>query len=123
MNTVNQFPLAYTKFLDLVQSAQAMPLFPRLEPVEERILNQLAIQWNASPASPCVNFYQALEALAESSPKTLQRRLNKLADKGLIAFRPIEGDRRGRWIEPTPLARQYFTQLGHCLQLASRLLQ
>ena len=120
MNTFNQFPLAYTKFLDLVQSAQAMPLFPRLEASEERILNQLAVQWNLAPR---ITVCQAMEAAAEASPKTFQRRLAKLADKGLIAFQNEAGDKRGRCIVPTPLANQYFTQLGHCLQMASRLLQ
>ena len=120
MNALNQFPLAYTKFLDLVQSAQAMPLFPRLEPSEERMLNQLALQWNFGPQ---VSMCQAMEASAEASPKTFQRRLAKLAEKGLIAFKTEAGDKRGRCIVSTPVANQYFTQLGHCLQMASRILQ
>lgn len=120
MNSFNQFPLAYTKFLDLVHNAQSMPLFPRLDPGEERILNQLAVQWHVSPK---VSLCQAMEACAEASPKTFQRRLSKLAEKGLIAFHPAAGDKRGRSISPTALANQYFTQMGHCLQMASRLLQ
>lgn len=120
MNSFNQFPLAYTKFLDLVQSARAMPLFPRLEPSEERILNQLAVQWHFEPK---VTLCQALEASPEASPKTFQKRLAKLAEKGLISFQDQGDDKRGRCIVPTPLANQYFTQLGHCLQMASRLLQ
>ena len=121
MNTVNQFPLAYTRFLDLVHNAQSMPLFPRLEPSEERILNVLAVQWNSS--GPRVSLCQAMAASSEASPKTFQRRLAKLEEKGLIAFQSVAEDKRGRYIVPTPLANQYFTQLGHCLQMASRLLQ
>ena len=120
MNSFNQFPMAYIKFLDLVQSKKAMPLFPRLEPSEERILNQLAVQWNLGLR---LTICQAKVASAQACPKTFQRHLGKLAEKGLITFQNQGADQRGRCILPTPLANQYFTQMGHCLQMASRILQ
>lgn len=38
--------IAYLKFLNLVQALREMPAFPSIDPIEERLLNQLATAWH-----------------------------------------------------------------------------
>jgi DNA-binding MarR family transcriptional regulator len=52
------------------------------------------------------------------SSTTAHRRLKSLRKKGVIALVPDDADNRVKHVTPTPMATQYFSQLGQCLNQA-----
>lgn len=107
----------YLRFLNLVSAVRALPSFPSLDAVEERVLNGLAAIW-ASGAK--VTVLEAMRLTPDASPSTVHRRLKQLQDKGLIELRADSTDNRVRFIEPTDAANAWFARLGQCLNLAAR---
>ena len=107
----------YTKFLNLVQAIRDLPAFPPLDPLEERLLNQLASQWHAGQR---VTVLEAMQMSADVSAATVHRRLKTLRKKGMLALNEHETDSRIRFIVPTALTTKYFAKMGQCLDLALR---
>lgn len=107
----------YLRFLNLVSAVRALPAFPGLDAVEERVLNGLAAIW-ATGAT--VTVLEAMRLTPDASPSTVHRRLKQLQEKGLILLREDESDNRVRIIEPTVAANAWFAKLGQCLNLAAR---
>ncbi len=108
-------PLAYVKFLNLVEAVRQLPGLPELDVVEERILGFLARSWGAGQR---VSVVEAMNSLPELSPSTVQRRLKALRAKGMVALQADEFDSRYKYIETTELANRYFTALGQCIRKA-----
>lgn len=107
----------YLRFLNLVSAVRALPAFPSLDAVEERVLNGLAAVWATGGQ---VTVLEAMRLTPDSSPSTVHRRLKQLQDKGLITLRADGGDNRVRYIEPTDAAHAWFAKLGQCLNLATK---
>lgn len=47
MTKQTKHSLAYLRFLNLMEAIRGLPTHPALDPVEERLLNQLAASWHA----------------------------------------------------------------------------
>ena len=107
----------YTKFLNLIQAIRDLPAFPALDPLEERLLNQLASQWHAGAR---VTVLEAMQMSVDVSPATVHRRLKTLRKKGMLASDEHETDSRIRYIVPTALTTKYFAKMGECMGLALR---
>ena len=101
-------------FINLARAIRSLPGLPRLDPVEERLLNELAASWYAGLR---VTVTDAAALLAEGSARTTYRRLHALRQKGMIDLRTDEDDQRLRYVVPTRLAIDYFDSLG---QLVAR---
>ena len=117
MNKIQTQSSTYTKFLKLVEAIRDLPAFPRLDPQEERLLNQHASQWHAGER---VTVLEAMQMSADVSAATVHRRLKTLRQKGMLALREHETDNRIRYIVPTALTTKYFAKMGQCLDLALR---
>ncbi len=107
----------YLRFLNLANAVRGLPGIPVLDAVEERVLNALAAVWATGAA---VTVLDAMQLAPDTSPSTVHRRLKGLQEKGLIQLSEGKGDARVRLIKPTPLATDYFTKLGQCLDRAAR---
>ena len=107
----------YAKFLNLVQAIRELPTFPKLDPLEERLLTQLASQWHVGVR---ITVLEAMQMSADVSAATVHRRLKTLRQKGMIALAEHETDNRIRYIVPTDLTTKYFAKMGQCLDLALR---
>jgi DNA-binding HxlR family transcriptional regulator len=107
----------YTKFLKLVQAIRDLPTFPALDPVEERLLNQLAGKWHVGEE---VTVLQAMQMSPDVSSATVHRRLKTLRQKGMLTLTGHETDNRIRYIAPTELTNKYFAKMGQCLDMALR---
>lgn len=105
----------YLRFLKLVQAVRSLPEFPELDPVEERLLNLFATVWHTDRK---ITVLQAMSLSDDVSSTTAHRRLKSLRKKGVIALVSDEADNRIKYVMPTPMANQYFTQLGQCLDQA-----
>jgi Fe2+ or Zn2+ uptake regulation protein len=107
----------YLRFLNLVSAVRALPAFPSMDAVEERVLNGLAAIWATGTS---VTVLEAMHLTPDASPSTVHRRLKQLQEKGLIRLRAAESDSRVRLIEPTAAANAWFAQLGQCMNAAAR---
>ncbi len=105
----------YLRFLNLVQAVRSLPDFPALDPVEERLLNLFAAVWHSGKQ---ITVLQAMGMSTDVSSTTAHRRLKSLRKKGVITLVPDESDNRIKYVQPTPVAQQYFSQLGQCLDQA-----
>jgi hypothetical protein len=105
----------YLRFLNLVQGIRSLPDFPVLDPVEERLLNLFATVWHTGKQ---ITVLQAMGMSTDVSSTTAHRRLKSLRKKGVITLVADESDNRIKYVRPTPVAHQYFSQLGQCLDQA-----
>ena len=107
----------YLKFLNLVQALRPLTALPIMDPLEERLLNQLAASWYAKKQ---VTVLEAMAMSPDASDRTAHRRLQSLKDKGLIDLLVDEHDNRIKYISPTVRATHYFAQLGTAMEEALR---
>jgi len=117
MNKLKNSSSTYTRFLRLVQAIRDLPTFPALDPLEERLLNQLASKWHEGTK---ITVLQAMEMSADASAATVHRRLKTLRQKGMLALTGHETDSRIRYLVPTELTTQYFARMGQCMDKALR---
>ena len=106
---------AYLRFLNLVQGVRALPDFPVLDPVEERLLNLFATVWHDGKQ---ITVLQAMGMSTDVSSTTAHRRLKSMRKKGVIILVADEADNRIKYVQPTDVAQQYFSQLGQCMSQA-----
>lgn len=116
MSVSSSHSSTYLRFLNLVQGVRALPDFPALDPVEERLLNLFAAVWHSGRQ---ITVLQAMGMSTDVSSTTAHRRLKSLRKKGVIMLVPDESDNRIKYVQPTSVANQYFSQLGKCLNQAS----
>jgi len=83
--------------------------------VEERLLNLFAAVWHSGKQ---ITVLQAMGMSTDVSSTTAHRRLKSLRKKGVITLVPDEADNRIKYVQPTGVAHQYFSQLGKCLDQA-----
>ena len=117
MSTIKNQAGHYAKFLSLVQAIKGLPAFPELDPLEERLLNQLASQWHQGAK---VTVLEAMQMSNDVSPATVHRRLKTLRKKGMLNLTEHASDNRIRYIVPSDLATKYFAKMGQCLDMALR---
>lgn len=117
VNKLNDRSNSYIKFLQCVQALREKAAFPTLDPIEERLLNQLASKWYLSQE---ITVSQAMEMSSDISPATAHRRLQGLKAKGMLTLTEFRIDNRVRHIHPTQLTLNYFAKLGRCLHVALR---
>ncbi len=116
MTSLPKTSQTYLKFLNLVQAVRALPSFPAMDAVEERLLNMLAATWQTGQQ---VTVLEAMVMSPDFSPATTHRRLKTLREKGLIDLDADSVDSRIKYVVPTPLANSYFAKLSECLEKAS----
>lgn len=112
MNTPKSYSSMYLRFINLMQAIRELPTFPKIDPVEERLLNMFAICWLKEQK---LTVLEAMNMSPDVSPTTVHRRLKSLRSKGLIDLSIYEIDTRIKYIVPTKLTDQYFSSMGKCL--------
>jgi len=106
--------LTYMRFLNLAQAIRDLPGLPDIDATEEKLLNLFAAVWYSGKN---IGVMEAMEMVDDISPRTVHRRLKTMRAKGLIA---LDSDHSGtkKYVVPTELTHQYFSQLGECLAKA-----
>lgn len=107
----------YARFLSLASEIHDLDMFPKLDPVEERVLNTLAAAWHTGDKTPVL---KVMVMFKDISGTTVHRRLKSLRRKGMIELRPDDVDDRIRYVAPTRLTDNYFERLGRYLEKAAR---
>ena len=108
---------AYLKFVRLMDALENNPQFPKLDHVEIKLLQQVALQ-NDIGQTPLVG--DLIFASDIGSPATLHRRIAKLIDQNLLRYK-ADIDGRKRLLELTPKSRDYCSKLGKCIVAAAQI--
>jgi DNA-binding MarR family transcriptional regulator len=103
--------ITYLRFLHLVQAIRQIPTFPKMDPVEERLLTMLGVKWHDA---------QQVSVLEAMGLSTAHRRLKTLRQKGMIELDVDKIDSRVKYVVPTELARKYFVALGQAIDKAAQ---
>ena len=106
---------SFMRFVNLLHAIRQLPTFPTLDPVEERLLHELAALWHEGKR---VTVLHAMELGAAGSSSTVHRRLKGLRRKGLIDLVPDDVDGRVRYVVATAESARYFQQLGRFMHEA-----
>ena len=99
----------FLRFMNLLHAIRQLPSFPTLDPVEERLLHELAALWHEGQR---VTVLQAMELGTAGSSSTVHRRLKGLRRKGMIDLKSDDVDGRVRYVVSTPESINYFQKLG-----------
>jgi DNA-binding MarR family transcriptional regulator len=105
----------YIRFLHLAATIRNLPVLPALDPLEERLLEQIA---NAGTRQErlCVRDLMAQRELG--SPATIHTRLKSMRQRGWILLADTE-DARRKQIELSADAHKHFEKLSHCIVQAA----
>ena len=106
---------SYLRFLNLASALRDMSTFPKMDSVEESLLNAVVL---AAASNAALTVLQAMEILPDVSPSTTHRRIKALRKSGLVELVGHASDERIRYLMPTQLAQSYFAQMGECLKQA-----
>lgn len=104
----------YLKFLQLAEGLNKLPSLPPLDPLEERILQQVA-RSNQELARLSVRDVMAIEHLG--SPATIHTRLKSMRGKGWIVLSDTEDSRR-KQVGLSQAALLHFDRLSACIMEA-----
>lgn len=105
---------AYLRFVRLLETLEGSPSFPKLDPIEKRLLEFIAIHEQDGKA---ILVGDVIYLNDIGSPATLHRRLQRLKNHDLVRYgEDIDG--RKKYLELTPKAKDYCAKLGKCLMRA-----
>jgi|688.fasta_scaffold170401_3 DNA-binding MarR family transcriptional regulator len=108
-------PNAFVRFLNLMHAISVLPVGIKLDPQEERVMQELGLRWGRGDS---VTVLAAMNMMPEASPSTVQRRLKSLRAKGLLSFESAPHDARVRHVVPTSQATAYFDGMSDLMQRA-----
>jgi len=115
--TQPSFSQTYLKFYNLVQAIRQKDRLFALDPVDERVLNSFAVVW---VTGRYLTATEAATIVADVAPRTVQRRVASLMEKGLLRMESDEKDNRVKYLFATDKTTQYFEELNKCLEQAKR---
>jgi DNA-binding MarR family transcriptional regulator len=118
MDNTQQSPLAtaYFRFLQLARAVDTLPEGSELDANELALLESVVLHWHEG--NP-MTVRQAIGLSTLGSPATLHKRITRLRQKGLLENHSEPGDRRAKFLLPTPQALEYFHRLGQTMQQVS----
>jgi hypothetical protein len=86
-----------TKYTNIAL-ATSVTLHNVLDPVEQRVIEQLASMWSAGVEVPVLDVMLSIPSM---SPSTIHRRLKALRSRDLLTLVPNEKDSRIKFVTPT----------------------
>ncbi len=105
----------YLRFLQLADTLRSLPSLPALDPLEERILSQVA---RAQQQRTRLSVRDIMATAGLGSPATVHTRLKSMRHKGWVTLSDTE-DARRKQVELTQDALRYFDKLSDCLVAAA----
>ncbi len=105
---------AYLRFLQLARVIHAQPVGMEMDANESALLQAVVLRWYEN--SP-MTVREAIGLSELGSPATLHKRITRLRDKDMLSTLSHDGDRRAKFLIPTPRTIEYFSHLGQSMQL------
>jgi len=112
-----KFKEVYERFNNLVIASEKLSDAPSLEAIEKRILSILSVYWSQG-GKLTVN--DSLKMIEELSNATAFKYIKQLRIKGYIQVVVDELDNRIKYLSPTSLCNEYFSNLGKCIMAAAQ---
>ncbi len=103
----------FFSFLTASRSAKGLAVLATMDPVDERILLELALHWKDD--SP-ISVVQTMHEVSFVSTTTAHRRLKQLRKIGMIDLAVDTADNRVKYVIPTEKTMQYLEFLGQCVR-------
>lgn len=105
---------AYLRFLQLARVVNALPGGMEMDPNERALLQAVVLRWYENTP---MTVREAIGLSTLGSPATLHKRITRLREKEMLGTLNQEGDRRAKFLIPTPRTIEYFSHLGQSMQL------
>jgi hypothetical protein len=105
----------YIKFVNLVQAVRQKDRLFILDPVDERLLSSFATVWGAGRQ---LTASEAALIVQDVAPRTVQRRVAALIDKGMLRVQSDANDNRIKYVFATEKTKKYFAEIAKCLERA-----
>lgn len=115
MKKSNKFSNAWLffSFLAASRNAKGLAVLATMDPVDERILLELALHWKDESL---ISVVKTLHEVSFVSTTTAHRRLKVLRKIGMIDLTVDPVDNRIKYVIPTEKTMQYFEHLGQCVR-------
>lgn len=106
---------AYFRFNLLMDALHHSPSFPLLNDIEKKILDMIA---EASLSGKPLLISHIVFGNPIGSPATLSKKITSLVKKNLVVYSTTD-DARKKYLDLTPMSKQYYTKLNDIVILAS----
>jgi len=103
---------AYFRFLQLARAVQALPGASEMDANEQAMLEAVVLRWHEKQA---MTVREAISLAHLGSSATLHKRVTRLRQKELLTTVSEPGDRRAKFLIPTPKALDYFHHMGQSM--------
>jgi hypothetical protein len=103
------------RFLQLAEAIRGLPILPPLDPLEERMLAQIA---SAFQKHERLSVRDMMAKSELGAPATIHTRLKSMREKGWIVLADT-ADARRKQIELTRAAMKHFEKLSRCMVKAA----
>ena len=80
---------------------------------ESALLQAVVLRWYENKP---MTVREAIGLAQLGSPATLHKRITRLREKEMLSTLNLEGDRRAKYLMPTPRTIEYFSHLGQSMQ-------
>jgi hypothetical protein len=98
-----------------VQAVRQKDRMFALDPVDERLLSSFAAVWSTGQH---LTASDAALSVPDVAPRTVQRRVASLIDKGLLRVESDVTDNRIKYFFATDKTNEYFVEISKCLEQA-----
>lgn len=115
MNHPSPLTSAYLRFLQLINTIEALPGLNELAANEKALFDSVLVHW--SKGHP-LTVRMAIGQELLGSPATLHKRLKRLIAKDLILTRYQGGDKRTKYLEPSEKGLAYVEWLDSNMSTA-----
>jgi hypothetical protein len=112
-NSHSPLVAAYFRFLQLAKAVSALPTGVEIDANESALLEAVVLRWHEGQP---MTVREAINLAELGSPATLHKRITRLRQKGLLDNLSEPGDKRAKFLVPTPTALEYFHHLGQSMQ-------
>ena len=103
----------HVRLLNLLGAIRDLAPFSVMTADEEELLRELIVRWHASEK---ITVSDVMRSFGDKSQTTAYRRVTALRDKGLVALRVDDQDRRVKYVEPTVLAHDYGLRINRAVE-------
>lgn len=109
---MDKFKAVYEKFINLAIAAEKVSDLHYLDPIEKRVLNILSTHWSNGKS---ITVGESVNTIDELSSATAFKYIKKLKNKGYIQLVIDKTDNRVKYVLPTSLTDELFSNLGKYL--------
>jgi len=115
MSSDSKLSQTYVRFFNLVQAVRQKDQLFTLDPVDERLLSSFAAVWGSGQR---LSASDAARIVPDVAPRTVQRRMAALIEKGLLRVETDAKDNRIKYFIATDKTNEYFAEISRCLEQA-----